>query len=289
MSKLEDVMLKHIRYIVNNEYRPFSYIDLLQFEVNGHTYNPSQGTVRNKFSKFNNEGKIELCYRDRIAFYSLAGKKFGKDKLMTGDHTEAISIQQIIHHPIYQILEGTPFGERAVHNLHLKFKTNGIYTILINNHNLKFEINQKNKGISFIYSDIKKFLIIITFYPTDTCKVVIGCSEAPIMLDFEGMNRLTIALCRIEERLSQLLTTSSIKLPNYKSWTITLWHIGKDSISEYSKEMFHCKWELAEKIAIRIYTKQFQDKKRKVRIEIQQNPNIPIEELTKAIVDKVLE
>ena len=50
MSELENAMLKHIQYIVNNEYRPFSYMDLLHFEVDGQSYNPSPGTIRNKFS-----------------------------------------------------------------------------------------------------------------------------------------------------------------------------------------------------------------------------------------------
>jgi len=73
MSKLEEAMLKHIESIVNKEYRPFSFRDLLHFEVNEQTYNPDYGTIRNKLSKFNKEGKIELCYIDTIAFYSLEG------------------------------------------------------------------------------------------------------------------------------------------------------------------------------------------------------------------------
>ena len=59
-------------------------------------------------------------------------------------------------------------------------------------------------------------------------------------------------------------------------------------LSEYSKEMFHCKWDLAEKIALRIYTKELRNKK-KVRIEVQQNPKISIEELQNAIIKKILE
>ena len=43
-------MLEHIQYIVNKEYRPFSYRDLLHFEVDGKSYNPNRGTIRNKFS-----------------------------------------------------------------------------------------------------------------------------------------------------------------------------------------------------------------------------------------------
>ena len=78
MSKLENAMLKHIQYIVNNEYRPFSFRDLLHFEVDGQSYNPKRGTIRNKLSKFSQEGKIELCYIDTIAFYRLTWKEIWK-------------------------------------------------------------------------------------------------------------------------------------------------------------------------------------------------------------------
>ena len=93
----------------------------------------------------------------------------------------------------------------------------------------------------------------------------------------------------IRRRLKQLLNNSSINLPHYKDWTITLWHIGKDSLSEYSKEMFHCKWDLAEKMSLRIYSKEMQRGTKKVRIEVQQNPNISIEKLQNAIIRKILE
>jgi len=53
--------------------------------------------------------------------------------------------------------------------------------------------------------------------------------------------------------------------------------------------MFHCKWDLAEKIALRIYSKELQTGKKKVRAEIQQNPGISIEELQNAIIRKILE
>ena len=119
--------------------------------------------------------------------------------------------------------------------------------------------------------------------------IVIGCSENPIPLDFEGIKRLSVALGRVEDRLLQLLINSSIDLPHYKDWTITLWHIGKDSLAEYSKEMFHCKWDLAEKIALRIYSKELQTGKKKVRIELQQNPNISVGELRNTIMKKILE
>ena len=96
-------------------------------------------------------------------------------------------------------------------------------------------------------------------------------------------------MCRIEEKISRLLNNSSVNLPSYKNWTITLWHIGKDSLSEYSKEMFHCKWDLAEKMSLRIYSKELHRGTKKVRIEVQQNPNISIEKLQNAIIRKILE
>ncbi|HJT84165.1 MAG TPA: hypothetical protein VJ697_06755 [Nitrososphaeraceae archaeon] len=59
--------------------------------------------------------------------------------------------------------------------------------------------------MSFKYSDIDIFLIIVTIYPNDTCTIVIGCSSSPIPLDFEGVNRLSDALCRIEEKAKTAL------------------------------------------------------------------------------------
>src|SRR5688500_16457720 len=97
MSKLEDAMLKHIQYIVNSEYIPFSYRYFVIFEVDGQYYKPDYGTIRNKISKFRKEGKIEFCYIDTIAFYSLPGKKFGKDRLMTGNNTDIINYNTSNH------------------------------------------------------------------------------------------------------------------------------------------------------------------------------------------------
>ena len=54
--------------------------------------------------------------------------------------------------------------------------------------------------------------------------------------------------------------------------------------------MFHCKWDLGEKIALRIYSKELErGKKKKVRIEVQQNPTISVGELKNTIMKKILE
>lgn len=169
----------------------------------------------------------------------------------------------------------------------MTFKLKEIYNALLNNQELKKEINPHNKGIQFTYHDIHKFSIVLSIYPTDTCQVVIGCSESPILLTFEGVNKLTTTLCRIEERLSKLCVRTSIHVPNYNYWTITLWHIGKDSISEYAGKMFHCEWSLAEQMILRIYSKTMQKKKKIVRIERQEKPTISIEELKKRVIEEI--
>ena len=289
MAELDDVMKEHMAYIVFNEHKPFSYKDFMYFEVNEKSYTANYGTFRNKISKMRQNGEIEIHTKSNPCFYTLKGYRFDNGKVMTDNHTEVINTQKLIHHPIYHILESTTFSERAVHNLHLSFNSIGIYTYLLKKHELKVIPIKKSKGITFTYSDIDKFLIIITIYPSNTCTIVIGCSENPIPLDFEGIKRLSVALGRVEDRLSQLLVNSSLNLPSYDDWIITLWHMGKDSLSEYSKEMFHCKWDLAEKIALRIYRKELESGKKKVRIEVQQNPNISVGELKNTIMKKILE
>lgn len=247
----------------------------------------THGTFRNKISEMIRNEEIELYIKSNPNFYTLRGCKFDNGKLMTGNHTEVISTQKLIRHQLYQIIEGTMLSGRAIHELHLTFNAHGIYNALQNNQELKHEINPHNKGLRFPYTNIDNFTIIISVYPTDTCQIVIGCSENPIPLNFEGVNRLTTTLCRIEERLSNLSNNFSITIPYYKYWIITLWHIGKDSITEYSGKMFHCEWNLAEQMILRIYSKTI-GKKNKVRIEIQQNPSIPIEKLIKAFIEKIL-
>ncbi len=288
MTKLDDAMKEHMAYLVLVEHISFSYKDFLYFKINGKPYKMSHGTFRNKISKMIQNGEAELYIKSNPNFYTLKGCQYDNRKPMTGNHTEVINTQKTIRHPLYQIVEGTPFGERAIHDLHLNFKTQGIYNALLNNQELKKEINPYNKGIHLHYTNINNFTIIISFYPTDTCKIVIGCSENPILLNFDGVNRLTTILCRIEERLSYLCISSSIKIPYYIYWLITLWHIGKDSISEYSREMFHCEWNVAEQMILRIYSKTI-EKKNKVRIEMQQNPGFTIEKLIKLGFEKILE
>jgi hypothetical protein len=55
------------------------------------------------------------------------------------------------------------------------------------------------------------------------------------------------------------------------------------------KGMFHCKWYIAEKTVLRIYSKELTNGKKKVRIEIQQSPQLDIETLQMNILKKIVE
>jgi hypothetical protein len=299
MSKLEEAMLNHIENIVNNEFRPFSFKDLLRFEVEGERYNPDYGTIRNKLSKFSQEGKIELCYIDTIAFYTLPGKKFGKDKLMTDNTTGIILYNKSKHelykamrkHPIYNIIKDIVFGKTMLHDIHLSFKVDGLWNYLSNVDYYKMRTNSK-KTISFGYYPIERYLSIRVFVQdTDTVNVMVKCSNNPIICDFDGIMRLSDALTRIEERLSAVVNDpsnktfnveynpSEIKIPNKDDWIITLWHLHRDSYEEYSGEKFQCSWKVAKNLFLRIYSKELRLNKNIIRLEIQENPDILFKDL----------
>jgi len=294
MSKLEEAMLNHIQNIVNNEYRPFSFMDLLHFEHDGQSYNPKRGTIRNKLSKFSKEGKIEFCYIDTIAFYSLPGKKFGKDKLMTGNTTDIINYNNSKHefykairkHPLYNMIKDIVFGKTMLHDIHLSFKADGLWNYLSNIDYYRKRTNSK-KAISFGYYPIERYLSIRVFVQdTDTVNVIVGCSKNPIIGDFDGIIRLSDVLTRIEDRLSAIVNDPSnktfnaeynpshIKIPNKDDWIITLWHLHRDSYEEYSGEKFQCCWKMAKNLFIRIYSKELRLNRNIIRVELQENPDI---------------
>ncbi|MFZ0511527.1 MAG: hypothetical protein WAM14_07970, partial [Candidatus Nitrosopolaris sp.] len=84
MTKLDDAMRKHIRYLVLKERRPFSFGDFLDFEVDGSQYHMSRGIFRNKVSDLLKKGDVEVAHYSSVAFYTLKGVKFTKQ--LTSDH-----------------------------------------------------------------------------------------------------------------------------------------------------------------------------------------------------------
>ncbi|HEY1248478.1 MAG TPA: hypothetical protein VGE97_05800, partial [Nitrososphaera sp.] len=102
---------------------------------------------------------------------------------------------------------------------------------------------------------------------SDTVSVIVACSMKPVVVDHEGLIRLSNLLTSIEERLLALLTGCAhtvsdlreILIPNHNSWIVTMWHFGTDSLSEYAGEKFEMTWEDGEHALLRIYSKDMKD------------------------------
>ena len=159
------------------------------------------------------------------------------------------------------------FGKRRLHDIHLAFKSNGIWNYLSGLGYYRKRINSK-KAIAFGFYPIEQYLSIqVIVQHTDTVNVMVGCSNNPIICDYEGIMRLSDALTRIEDRLSAVVNDpsnktfnaeynpSEIKIPNKDNWIITLWHLHRDSYEEYSGEKFQCSWKIAKNLFLRFIVK----------------------------------
>jgi hypothetical protein len=163
---------------------------------------------------------------------------------------------------------------------------------------------------------------MVTVHKNDTVSVILSCSESPIRFDIGGLVRLSSSLARIEERLAWLIdmarrgkmlsiaaptisaantAATTMKpvtqsdgndtfekkrllfLPEYGSWIVTMWHVGRDSIERYTGEKFEVAWEDFTGEWIRAYSKEMTEnansntknnarKKRIIRIERQEYP-----------------
>ena len=225
-----------------------------------------------------------------------------KNKPMTSNHTDTIInyntdrkslLNSIKKHPIYKMIQYIPFGQRSIHDIHLIFEAKRLWNFLSNIDYYKQRTDSQSKSISFGYYPIEKQLAInVKVQKTDTVTVTVKCSTNPIILDPAGIMRLTEALTRIEERLAGVLNDpgnkthyveinpSEIKIPNKDDWKIVLWHLNRDSATEYSGEKFHCSWKVAKNLFIRIYSKELKLKTIGIRMEIQENPDITFKQLT---------
>jgi hypothetical protein len=279
--------MEHMAHVVFLERRPFSFIDFLpQFEVNGKVYTVEYGTLRNKFLMLRKKGEIELDYRTNQAFYTLKGHKFGKHNLMTHNH---MGVQ--FHRnsdPIYDLIHNLPVGNKALHDIRLRLKVRGIWSVLATNSALK--IDAISKDIRLPYLNIKGIVIKTTIHRTDTVSVVVACSYRPVAVDVGGIIKLSNALTRLEDRLTRLIDqyddqvqiqadSASIMndenpvVPDHGSWIVTMWHFGGDSITEYTSDKFCVTWNVGENALVRAYTKDMKEKGTRIRLERQEYPN----------------
>ena len=271
--------------IVHCEYRPFSYIDFLNFKVDDVCYKVTHGTFRNKISKLMKEGMVKVAYKSNLTFYTLADVTFGDRNRMTRHHMGAIpcnTMPQFSNSPIYRIIIDLPLDKDSVHDIRLKFHVPNIYNAILsyaaNNEIYDHDINPTSKDISLPLWQIENLDVRAVIHKTDTVSVIVGCSYSPIAVDVVGIIRLTNALAIVRERLSTLVSQDSAKsstvnkIPDYMEWIVTMWHFGADASVEYTGERFSATWGVAQDALIRIYSKTMNDHKARIRLERQEYP-----------------
>ena len=291
MSELEEVMMKHMKYLVYVERRPFTFKDFQYFCVDGVEYSIKHGTYRNKISTLLKVGKVEVAFRSAgMAFYTLKGVSVGKPIL--SNHM-GVSYTN----PFYRYIQDLILDKNSIHDIHLKFACKDIWSLF--SWNPTFNLNSFSKDIRLgRWKFDNDIFVIVTIHRTNTVTVIIGCSYHPFPLDIPGIIDLSNMLTRIEEKINRIIhdnlndivfTDASVRqdivvIPSYKDWIITMWHFGADSIVEYSGEKFSMKWKTAEKIIVQAYTKVFKNNKCRIRLERHEIPN---KRFFEAIEDKL--
>jgi hypothetical protein len=294
MSELDNAMRKHINYLIFEEHRPFSFYDLSIFRVGEKEYSMSHGTFRNKVSKMIKAGEIEPAYYSPQGFYTLKGVQYAKP--MTGNHTGVLSssplFQQQQPHlkndPVYRLIQNLPLGNRALHDIHLRFEVKGIWSLISTSNAALQQPDPVSKDIRQSTWKIEDLNITATIHSTDTVSIIVGCSFAPVAVDINGIIRLSSALAVVEERLSNLLDEcaqasgddgySRLAIPTYKGWTVTMWHFGADALITYSGEKFFTSWEVGQSALITTYSKDMKDGKTRIRLERQEYPKKSVAE-----------
>ena len=287
MSDLDKAMRRYMEYLVHEEDRSFSYRDFMRFEVDGIEHKMTHQTFRNKISQLRRDGIIELSYNCGTAYYSLKDKKFGKP--MTPTHTGGQSCHQ---HPIAKIIRDLPFDKAALHNIRMLFTVRGCWNLLAESQNPVYELQSYSRDIRLPTVADGPLRLRPVVHMTDNISVDIGCSGAPVVADICGMIRLSKALGRLEEMLFRLLEASCcgkgsaamVVIPDSSSWTVTMWHFGRDSVNTYKGKQFEATWEIGQNELLRVYSKGFPGtvrgrSKTKLRVEMQQYPRSTVEQI----------
>lgn len=245
----------------------------------------SRKTFRNKVSALVRKEVVEAAYYSSFAFYTLKGFKFTK---MTADHTGGTActvdtagergilssicspedLRRIKNHPVYRVIQNTPFDTCTLHEIRLRTSVNGIWHLFKNKPSLS--INPISKDISVLIDDSNKHLSTrVTVHRTDTISIVIGCSYSPVVVDIPGLNRLSNILTLIEDRFQRMIkdcdANSILVIPDHMTWTVTMWHFGADSSILYKGKSFHVSWKVAENAFIALYSKVWKDNKYRIR------------------------
>ncbi|MFZ0556560.1 MAG: hypothetical protein WAM26_14865, partial [Nitrososphaeraceae archaeon] len=284
MNGTDYALLKRLKYLNKVEYRPASYKDFEEFEVDGKPYKLESGTLRNKFSVLKKEGHIERYYNSKASFFVIKGVRFGKQR----------TIQGMTEHSISQLSEAIqllPKESKGLHDFHTSFQVLDIWQVLSESKRLK--VNEHNKGILLSPFNIDGLKITVNIHHTDTVTVTVACSKNPVSTEIDDVNgivRLAAALGRTQERIQRIVDEcgqslpggyESIPIPDSNTWMTTMVHFAVDTPNY--KEVKTCMtWKNAQGVLLREYNKK---KEGKLRKERQVYPKIRFGDVQKRLAD----
>jgi hypothetical protein len=291
VSDLDSALWNRMVEIALTEKRSFSFVDFVPtFEEDGQMHPISHGTLRNKISAMLRAKKLRVLYHSPQAFYTINGKEF------EGPMTEyPIGVRpfpqraRLANDPVYRVIQNLPFGKRGLHDIHLRFEVEQIWATLSS----KYKVNPCSKDIQLMPPwpwKIKDLDLMVTVHSTDTVSVVVSCSYSTVAVDIAGVVRLSNALSVVQERLNNILCSSTSNantipaISDCLDWVVTLWHFGTDSLITFSGDKFNVSWEIAEHALITAYSKEWKNGKTRVRIEKQEYPR---KSLAEALEEKL--
>jgi len=138
-------------------------------------------------------------------------------------------------------IDNLPSERHSVHDIRLRFNAEGIWSAIRRIHP-ELIPNEVSKDISLLPIRMYNMEAKTVIHHSDTVSVIVACSMKPVVVDHEGLIRLSNLLTSVEERLLALVTgcvhtlplLSQIHIPNHNSLIVTVWHFGTDSLSEYA-------------------------------------------------------
>ena len=284
MNRTNEALLKRLEYINEVEYRPASYKDFEEFEVDGKLYKLKNSTLRNRFSVLKNEGRIERYYNSRASFFVIKGVRFGKQRTQHAMTEHSIS-------QLSDAIQLLPKESKGVHDIHTSFQVLDIWQVL--SESKRFKVNEHNKGILLSPFNIDALKITANIHHTDTMTVTVACSKNPVSTEIDDVNgviRLAAALGRTQERIQRIVDEcgqslpggyESIPIPDSGTWKVTMWHLAVDT-PNYKEVKTSMTWKDARGVLLREYSKK---KEGKLRKERQEYPKTSLAEAGKRVLN----
>jgi hypothetical protein len=186
-----------------------------------------------------------------------------------------------------------PHEERALHDIRLLFRIEGAWERL--SHSSKYTLHPSNKDIKLEPSRSRdgKMELRIVVHHTDNIGIYVACSLNPVIANFSDLMRLSNELHLLEYRLEQELNQISkdagivptFTIPHHMTWMCKSYHFGIDYLKEFSGDRFNVTYEDLNGAFVRVYAKQFPDKKSRLRLERLERPNLSLIEVCNDLLD----